>query len=104
MELGKQEVRRLLEDSGVPDEKLEGFDEHYDSCAGEKTSFLASNITSTRAFHIETADVIVQVKPESADLVEARYIDGRQCLVIAINEHVEVNGVNVRVTQKTEEV
>ncbi len=104
LELGKQEVRRLLEDSGVPDEKLEGFDEHYDSCAGEKTSFLASNITSTRAFHIETADVIVQVKPESADLVEARYIDGRQCLVIAINEHVEVNGVNVRVTQETEEV
>lgn len=103
LELGKQEVRRLLEDSGVPDEKMETFDHHYDQCAGEKTSFLASNIASTRGFHIETADVVVQVKPESADLVETRFIDGRQCLVIAINEYVGVNGVNVRVFQDTEE-
>lgn len=103
LELGKQEVRRLLEDSGVPDEKLEEFDQHYDQCAGEQTSFLASNITNTRRFSIETPDVIVQVKPESADLVETRVIDGRQCLVIAINEHVEVNGVNVRVIQGDKE-
>ena len=47
--------------------------------------------------------MIVQVKPESADLVETRVIDGRQCLVIAINEHVEVNGVNVRVIQGDKE-
>ena len=103
MELGKQEVRRLLEDSGVPDEKLEEFDQHYDQCAGESTSFLASNIVNARGFHIETADVVVQVKPEAADLVETRFIGGRQCLVIAINEHVEVNGVNVRIMEEKEE-
>lgn len=103
LELGKQEVRRLLEDSGVPDEKLEEFDQHYDQRAGENTSFLASNIANTRRFSIETPDVVVQVKPESADLVETRIIDGRQCLVIAINEHVEVNGVNVRVIQEDKE-
>ncbi len=99
LELGKQEVRRLLEDSGVPDEKLEEFDQRYDERAGEATSFLASNIANTRGFHIETADVVVQVKPEAADLVETKFIGGRQCLVIAINEHVEVNGVNVKVLQ-----
>ena len=42
---------------------------------------------------------MVQVKPEAADLVETKFIGGRQCLVIAINEHVEVNGVNVKVLQ-----
>lgn len=99
LELGKQEVRRLLEDSGVPDEKLEEFDQRYDERAGEATSFLASNIANTRGFHIETADVVVQVKPEAVDLVETKFIGGRQCLVIAINEHVEVNGVNVKVLQ-----
>lgn len=99
LELGKQEVRRLLEDGGVPDEKLEEFDQRYDECAGESTSFLASNIASTRGLRIETADVVVQVKPEAADLVETQWIGGRQCLVIAINERVEVNGVSVRVLQ-----
>lgn len=96
LELGRQEVRRLLEDSGVPDEKLEEFDRHYEECAGQDASFLASNIASTRKFQIETPDVVVQVKPESAGLVETRFIDGRQCLVIALNDHVEVNGVNVQ--------
>ena len=47
--------------------------------------------------------MVIQVKPESASLVETRFIDGRQCLVIAVNEHVEVNGVNVRILQSPDE-
>lgn len=103
LELGRQEVKRLLEESGVPDEKLEEFDQHYDECAGEKTSFLASNIANTKKFQIETPDVTIQVKPEAADLIETKFIDGRQCLVIAINEHVEVNGINIRILKEGEE-
>ena len=84
----------------MPDEKLEEFEQHYDECAGEQTSFLASNIASTRKFHIETPDVTIQVRPESAGLVETRFIDGRQCLVIAVSDHVEVNGISAK-TMKT---
>ncbi len=93
--LGKQEVRRIFEESGVPDGLLEEFDYRYDERAGEKTSFLAANIASTKTFQIETPDVIVRVKPEAAGMVETRVIDGRQCIVIAINDKVEVNGVTV---------
>ncbi len=103
LELGKQEVRRLLEDSGVPEEKLERFEQNYDQCAGEQTSFLATNIASTKRFHIETPDVVIQVKPESAGMVETRMIDGRQCLVIAVSEHVEVNGVPVQILREEDE-
>ncbi len=95
LELGKQDVRRLFEASGVPDSRMEEFDQCFDERAGEKTSFLASNIANSKKFNIETPDVIVKVNPESADLVETRIIDGRQCLVIAINEHVEVNGISI---------
>ena len=95
--MGKQEVRRLFEESGVSDEQMEHFDQNNDQTAGEKTSFLATNIASTRNFNIETPDVVVKVNPESANLVETRIIDGRQCLVIAINEHVEVNGISITV-------
>ena len=64
--------------------------------AGEKTSLLAANIAETRKFNIETPDVVIKVNPERMDLVEARVIDGRQCLVIAVDDHIEVNGINVR--------
>ncbi len=95
LEFGKQDVRRLLEESGVPEERLEDFEREYDERAGEKTSFLAANIINTRQFQLETPEVTVKVKPEAADLVETRMIDGRQCLVIAVNEHLEVNGINI---------
>ena len=97
LELGKQDVRRLFEDSGVPDSRMEDFDQCYDEEVGEQTTFLATNIASSRKFNIETPDVVVKVNPEAADLVETRIIDGRQCLVIAINEHVEVNGNSIAV-------
>ena len=36
------------------------------------------------------------MKPDRADLVETRIIDGRQCLIIKVDDHIEVNGINVR--------
>ena len=63
---------------------------------GEKKTLLASNIASTKTFQIETPDVVVKVNPERSDLVETREIDGRRCLVIAIDDHLEVNGIEVR--------
>lgn len=95
--LGKNSLKRVLEESGVPDEKLETFDSYYEEI-GENTPLMVSNITNTRAFQIKTPDVVVKVNPECADLVETRMIDGRACLVIAINEQIEVNGVNVTAT------
>ena len=67
---------------------------------GEKTSLLATNITETKKFQIETPDIVIKVNPERADLIETRVIDGRQCLVIAVDDHIEVNGVNVRTLKR----
>lgn len=94
--LDKTEVKSLLAESGASNEHLENFDENYETSAGEKTSFLASNVTNTRKLQIKTPDIVIQVNPSCADLVETRIIDGRPCLVIAVDDHVEVNGINVR--------
>ena len=40
--------------------------------------------------------MVIRVSPDRADLVETRIIDGRQCLVIPVDDHIEVNGINVR--------
>ena len=96
-ELGKEDVKHLLADSGVPEERMEYFDQNYEKIAGEiEMPLLATNIANTRKFDIETPDVVIKVKPDRADLVESRIIDGRQCLVIAVDDHIEVNGINVR--------
>ena len=100
LQLDKTDVRKVFEKSGVSSEKMECFDQNYEEIAGEKTSLLATNITETKKFQIETPDIVIKVNPERADLIETRVIDGRQCLVIAVDDHIEVNGVNVRTLKR----
>lgn len=95
VELSKPDVKRLLERSGVPEEKLETFDRQFEDALGEQKTFLASNVVNTKTFQLETPDVVIKVNPERSDLVEIREIDGRKCLVIAVDEHLEVNGIEV---------
>ena len=93
--LTKSEVKRLFEDCGVEEDKLQNFDEQYEIAAGEKSSLMANNITNTRRFEVKTPDVVVHVDPERAELMETRIIDGRRCLVIPMDGEVEVNGIRV---------
>ncbi len=97
--LDKNEVKTILADSGVANEKLADFDKYYEETAGEDTPLYASNVMNTRSFEVKTPDVVVKVKPERTDLIETRTIDGRECLVIALDGGVEVNGICVRSPQ-----
>lgn len=96
--LTTNEVKHVFEESDIPNEKLEVLEKQLDVVAEEQQSptFLASNVTNVRKFNIETPDVVIKVNPERTDLVETRVIDGRQCLVIAVNDHIEVNGITIR--------
>ncbi|MDO4268477.1 MAG: DUF4317 domain-containing protein [Eubacteriales bacterium] len=91
--LDKHQVKSLLEQSGVEEEQLEQFDKTFDETAGAGASIFAGNIVNSRAFEVKTPDVILRVNPDRADLVEQREVDGRLCLVIAIDGGVEVNGI-----------
>ena len=97
-ELDKMEMRKLLEDSGVKAAAIENFETAFDSivCNEEQPKFSATTVASTRSFDIKMPDVVIKVKPERTDLVETRMIDGRQYIMIEVNDSVEVNGINVR--------
>lgn len=95
MLLSREDVRRLFDECGVPDEKMEGFDHAYDAEVGSETLTL-QNIACGRRFRVETPDVKIEVAPDRLDLVEAMYINGKECLVITVNDRVEVDGMNVR--------
>lgn len=95
--LDKYQMKRLLENNGASQEKLEEFEQRYNE--NEEMSvppFIASNVVNTRSFEIKTTDVSIKVAPDKTYLVENRMIDGRPCIVIGISEHVEINGITVR--------
>lgn len=93
--LDKNTARQLLEKSGVREEKLEDFEEHFEMAAGEDGKMLAANVAETRKFEVKTPDVVVKVNPDKTDLVKTMVIGDKQCIVIEIDEHLEVNGICV---------
>ncbi|WP_026508922.1 DUF4317 domain-containing protein [Butyrivibrio sp. MC2013] len=98
LEIGKEDMRLLLAQSGVPEDNMRSFNKNYENCVGSEEDYplLASNISTGKKFRISTPDVEIKVNPERTDLVETRIIDGRQCIVIKVDDHVEVNGMSVR--------
>lgn len=94
--LDKHQVKNLFEKSGVEEGKLTDFEKIYDAAAGENTSLLVDNVANTRTFEVKTPDVVVKVNPDRADLINTVLIEGKRCLVIEINDHVEVNGITIR--------
>lgn len=93
--LDKTEVKDLLEKSGVKEEKLENFEEHFEMAAGEHGKLVASNVSSGKKFEVKTPDVVIKINSDKTDIVSTQVIDGRQCLVIQIDERLEVNGISV---------
>lgn len=102
--LDKYQVKKLLETNGATPEKLEEFDQRYAEVEdGPGTSFVAANVVNTKSFEIKTPDVSIKVAPDKTYLVENRMIEGRPCIVIVVNEHIEVNGISIKNVSGTEE-
>ncbi len=93
--LDKTEMKDLLEKSGVKEEKLENFEDHFEMAAGEHGKLVASNVSSGKKFEVKTPDVVIKINSDKTDIVSTQVIDGRQCLVIQIDERLEVNGISV---------
>ncbi len=104
--LDRNDVRHLLEKSGIKEEKLEIFDKKYEQIVSDEsftsntgsteTIFTASNIANKRNLEIKTADVAIKVNPKRCDLIETVMIDGIPYILIQVNEHVTLNGIKVR--------
>ena len=88
--LDKTEMKDLLEKSGVKEEKLENFEEHFEMAAGEHGKLVASNVSSGKKFEVKTPDVVIKINSDKTDIVSTQVIDGRQCLVIQIDERLAV--------------
>ena len=97
LELTKAEVRRLFSETGAMDkEKMEQFERTYEICAGPQGTMMATNVTNTRKFEVKTPNIMIQVKPEYMGALETKMVDGRLCLVVPVDDEVQVNGMPVR--------
>ena len=94
--IDKPIMKKILEHSGVSNEKIKALDATFEDNAPKDTPILATNVATTRAVNIETPDVSIKVKPDKTHLVENRVIDGIPYILIQATDDVTLNGIKVR--------
>ncbi len=98
IELSKETIKEILNDSGISDERILQAEHEYDEKVGDAKLY-AENVVDQRRFEVKTYDVVLHVKPEKAAQIKSQMIDGQKCLVIPMdaNENVNVNGIHTTV-------
>lgn len=95
-------VKDLLYRSGVKEEHLPIVEEKFTKTAGEEGKLHIDSICEKKNFEVKSDNLQIKMKPEAADVVEIRIIDGRKCIVIPMNSDVEVNGIVKRIVKELE--
>ena len=97
--IGKNTVRQVLAACGVSKPHVEAFGERYDTAFGEDLDLSPRNLVDTKQLEISTPSVQIKVDSQRGDLIETRVINGIKYLLIRADEGVEVNGVEIRITE-----
>lgn len=96
--LSGYELKSILKQSGVSDEKLEKFDDIYEEVVVDKNyQFKAVNSINASKLNIKSQDVVININSDASEKVTAQIIDGKKCLVVELDENVDINGLNVRI-------
>ena len=96
--INKGQVEAVLTANGVSEEKISRFSVDFDDTFGFEAELHPKNVVDQKHFQVKTPEVTINVAPESSHLVQTRIIDGMKYILIAADENVEVNGVNVNIT------
>ncbi len=100
LELGKTEVRRILNDTGIAPGALEQFEEAYDQEVGEGKTFRAENIAGRTVMEIKSPSVKISVKSEMSSMITTKVIDGREYILIPVQDDIELNGIRLLTTRQ----
>ena len=98
--VSKEDVKDVLTACGISEEKISKFSVEYDEAFGFEADLHPKNIIDNKHFELKTPDVVIKVDPTRSDLIETRVIGGVKYIMICADEDVEVNGVNINISDK----
>lgn len=96
--ISKEDVKEVLSSCGVSEEHVAKFSVDYDEVFGFEADLHPKNIIDNKHFELKTPDVVIKVDPTRSDLIETRVIGGVKYIMICADEEVEVNGVNIHIS------
>lgn len=99
LKISGETVKDVLEYCGVSDERVQSFEDKYNTAFGEGAKLSPKNIINDKQFEVKMPDITIKVKPEQSHLIQTKIIDGVKYIMIRVEDNVEVNGVNINIKQ-----
>ena len=95
--LSKEDIKNVLIDAGIKEEKLDDFEHIYERAGGEDdTDFKAQNLITLDKFKLKTPDVEIKIKPEKRKLVRQDKVNGKRCIIVELEDGtIELNGIQI---------
>ncbi len=100
LEFTAREIGDILEASGISSEKSHDFQVKCEKEFGGGASLNPLNIINSKKFELVTPQIKISVTPEYSHMVETRVIDGKKYILIPAGEGVEVNGLNINISEE----
>lgn len=93
--VSRDDVRRILQDCGISDERTAAFDQQFDDVFGPGAELQPRNLVDEKQMEVCTPSVTVRLPPDKGELLESRTIDGIRYLLIRTEDGVTVDGITV---------
>lgn len=93
VKLGEKEMRQVFEDAGAANTDIISEVFKDPRMAPE---LLASNVVDPKKCEIKTSHILIRVSTDMSAAVSTKVIDGKKCLVIPVEENMEVNGIPLK--------
>lgn len=94
-ELYLEDVDDILKAGGVPEEKIQQFNETCERHFGQSPAMNPENLIESKKFELSTTEVKIKVDPEYIHEIKTKVIDGSKYILIPVGEGVEVNGIDI---------
>jgi len=95
LQLEKADLRRVLSENGASQDVMETFDESFDEAVGEGGTLMAESLVPSGNLVVKSPSVRISIKSDMKDMLQTRVLDGREYLVIPIQDEIEVNGIRI---------
>ena len=90
--LTKQDMVKIMSDSGASEEAIVAYEKNEEA----DIEVLAENVVDRKKFEIKRPGIVIKADAEHMQLISTKVIDGKKCLVIVVDDNVEVNGIFVK--------
>ena len=92
----KADLRRVIQSTDSGQKHKDDLDGAYEEMVGDGNVKLETdNIVPGKTLKVESPAVKLSVSGEYADLLETKIVDGRECILLPIEDTITVNGIRI---------